>query len=280
MHKRRGWLVYHAESGRYAVDWRRSLSIAVGELLLEEILAAQPHLRGRLLDLGCGKRPYSLIYDPLVAKSVGTEVTFSPHGTADADVLARGEALPFRDDAFDTILCTEVLEHTVDPFEAMREISRLLAPGGYLLLSVPFLYPVHEAPHDYWRLTFHGLAALVRSVGLVPLYVRPKGGPIATLVSLAVNVAVRAANAVTKGLRLSKPLVDRPAVRLLLALPQWVYVVVRKRAMRHKHPLWVRALELWMTPGYVILATKVRTPSQTTDTRVLRGTAASRADVR
>ena len=258
MDKQKGFLRYNPRTDRYAVDWRQTLSLAVGELLLDEILVARPYFRGRLLDVGCGKRPYSLIYDRLVDTSVGTEVSFSPHGTADADVLARAEALPFRDNSFDTVVCTEVLEHTQDPFRAIRELSRLLTRDGHLLLSVPFLYPVHEAPHDYWRLTPQGLEAMLQSAGLVALYVHPKGGPVATFVSLSANLAVRATNALSNGLRLSKPLAERTGIRWLLALPQWAYLWACRRSTACKRRSWVGKLELWMTPGYVVLAQRER----------------------
>ena len=188
MDKQKGFLRYNPRTDRYAVDWRQTLSLAVGELLLDEILVARPYFRGRLLDVGCGKRPYSLIYDRLVDTSVGTEVSFSPHGTADADVLARAEALPFRDNSFDTVVCTEVLEHTQDPFRAIRELSRLLTRDGHLLLSVPFLYPVHEAPHDYWRLTPHGLEAMLQSAGLVSGWL-PMFPPTRVFKPLAVKIS-------------------------------------------------------------------------------------------
>jgi len=68
MRSQRGFLYYDAGRDRYGIDWRESLSIIVGEALLKEILASRRYMRGRLLDVGCGKRPYALIYDPLVAR--------------------------------------------------------------------------------------------------------------------------------------------------------------------------------------------------------------------
>ena len=133
-------------------------------------------------------------------------------------------------------------------------MSRLLKPGGHLVLSVPFLYPVHESPHDYWRLTPHGLESSLRSTHLVPLYIHAKGGPVATLLSLSVNVVVRATNALSKWLRLSRRLSDRQVVRWLLALPQWVYLRVLGRNKVRKRRAWIGELELWMAPGYVVVA--------------------------
>jgi len=214
--------------GRYGIDSRETLSIVAGELLLRQVLAARPYLRGRLLDVGCGRRPYALIYESLVDISIGTEVAFSPHGTAEADVICYADRPPFSNSCFDTILCTEVLEHTQQPFQVMQELARVLKPGGCLLLSTPFIYPIHEAPHDYWRFTAHGLEALCQWARLSPIYIRSKGGPTATLVSLVISLAVRCANALSKLLGLPQPLRERRAIRwLLLSAPVDISLALR-----------------------------------------------------
>ena len=63
--------------------------------------------------------------------------------------------------SFDIILCTEVLEHTLQPFDAVKEMHRLLKPGGRLLLSAPFNFRIHGPLPDCWRFTEHGLRALL-----------------------------------------------------------------------------------------------------------------------
>jgi len=83
------------------------------------------------------------------------------------DVFADGAALPFADECIDTVLLLEVLEHVGDAPTVLASIARVLKPGGLLLLSVPFLYPLHDAPHDYRRYTAPGLEAAVRATGLV-----------------------------------------------------------------------------------------------------------------
>lgn len=72
--------------------------------------------------------------------------------------------LPFRDGVADGIICKEVLEHVDDPFTAVTEMARVLRPGGWLFLTVPFLAPYHAAPgsyEDYWRFTRAGVAAIL-----------------------------------------------------------------------------------------------------------------------
>lgn len=65
------------------------------------------------------------------------------------------------DAAYDTVLCSEVLEHVGEPEAAVAEMARVLRPGGTLILSVPFLARLHEEPHDYYRYTEHGLASIL-----------------------------------------------------------------------------------------------------------------------
>lgn len=89
---------------RFEVDWRKTLSIVIGELLLQEILAVRPYLKGYLLDVGCGSRPYAPIYESLVELSVGIDVPYSPHGVTAVDVIARAERLPFSDQVFDRLM--------------------------------------------------------------------------------------------------------------------------------------------------------------------------------
>jgi SAM-dependent methyltransferase len=230
----------------------------VGEILLREILAARPFIKGNLLDIGCGKRPYSLVYDSLVENSVGTEVEFSPHGIVAADVICFGEALPFKPSCFDTVLCTEVLEHTKKPFQVINEVTRVLKPGGTLILSVPFIYPLHEAPNDYWRFTPHGLEIICNSLGLTPIYIRSKGGVGATIFSLGANLVVRLVNAISKLLRIhNPPLRDYKMIRWLIALPQWIYLWISKRT---DVPSAVKELDYWLSPGYIILASRIEYP--------------------
>lgn len=83
------------------------------------------------------------------------------------DICARNDAI--QDGAFDYVVCTEVLEHTLQPFDAVREIGRILKPGGLLFLSVPFNFRIHGPLPDCWRFTEHGLRALLSGFEIVEL---------------------------------------------------------------------------------------------------------------
>ena len=84
-----------------------------------------------------------------------------------ADICHRNEHVPSA--RFDCVFCTEVLEHTLQPFHAVGELRRLLAPGGVLVLSVPFNFRIHGPLPDCWRFTEHGLRALLEDFEILML---------------------------------------------------------------------------------------------------------------
>ncbi len=85
-------------------------------------------------------------------------------------------ALPFASGSFDACLNIVTLEHVREPAAALREISRVLKPGGPLLLAVPHEWEVHQAPHDYFRFTAHGVRYLLEGAGVTQLRIEPVGG--------------------------------------------------------------------------------------------------------
>jgi ubiquinone/menaquinone biosynthesis C-methylase UbiE len=132
----------------------RALSSKLTRVTLDRFIAAHAG-NGRTLDLGAQNGPYAAHFPRRVA------VDLQPG----ANLAARADAhaLPFVDGAFDTVLCTEVLEHLPEPQRAIDEMHRVLKPGGELLLTTRFLFPIHDAPHDYFRFTKYGLRHLLRA---------------------------------------------------------------------------------------------------------------------
>lgn len=122
---------------------------------------------GRVLDIGCADRwveqqlPPDSEYIGLDYLATGKHM----YGSR-PDVFADASGLPLVDESIDTVVMLEVMEHLRRPREALQEIARVLRPQGRLLLTVPFLYPVHDAPHDYQRLTIHGLTRDIEAAGL------------------------------------------------------------------------------------------------------------------
>lgn len=154
--KQQGFLI-KKENGKITVDARKTMSIITNQLLADYLTDHTDCLKGRLLDLGCGEKPYKLIYEETCESSIGVDVETCKHDQKQVDVFASADNLPFEKDSFDTVLCTNVLEHVANMEEAFREIERVIIQGGRLIVAVPFLYPVHEAPYDFYRYTESGL---------------------------------------------------------------------------------------------------------------------------
>jgi len=103
------------------------------------------------------------------------------------DVVADAHALPFADDLFTRVECDAVLEHVRDPECAMREIERVLAPGGYAHIVTPFCHPFHEYPNDYRRFTPDGLKSMAGGLEVVAEGWRT--GPAATMLVFTIEFA-------------------------------------------------------------------------------------------
>jgi SAM-dependent methyltransferase len=123
-------------------------------------------LRGIVLDVGSGDRqlekhlPAGTRYIGLDYPPSGTRYRALPHVWADA------MHLPIRAGSVDGVALFEVLEHLPAPGLALQEAARVLRSGGVVVLTVPFLYPIHDAPFDFSRLTAHQLRHLAASAGL------------------------------------------------------------------------------------------------------------------
>ncbi len=128
--------------------------------------------RYRVLDVGCGIKPYLPYFEPYAAEYVGVDLE-----NPAADLEGSVEALPVEDASYDLVLCTQVLEHVTDPDIAVRELHRVVAPGGRVLASTHGVQVYHPSPTDYWRWTHTGLERLfARNGEWVQVAVTPVGG--------------------------------------------------------------------------------------------------------
>jgi SAM-dependent methyltransferase len=136
--------------------------------------------RGRLLDIGCGEKPYEGILSNGVTEYVGLEHPDTVHARDRVDVWGDAHDLPFDDGSFDSVCAFHVIEHTAQPSRVMAEAARVLRPNGTLLLAVPFMWGIHEAPRDFYRFTPYALRDLYTRAGLSQVSIEPLCGYWAT----------------------------------------------------------------------------------------------------
>lgn len=145
---------------------------------------------GRLLDIGCGNKPLvkylpdgvdyiGLDYPPTVVKGYKGK----------AKVFGDGQRLPFKDDSFDCVTLLDVMEHLPRPEAAFDEMGRVARVGGLIITQTPFLYPLHDLPHDFQRWAREGLARFSECHPITLMELRHHGRPLETAAVLA-NLAL------------------------------------------------------------------------------------------
>lgn len=135
---------------------------------------------GDLLDIGCGEMPYKneILNNSKVKKYVGLDI----YGALEykigvkPDYFWDGIKMPFEDGSFDSGFATEVLEHCPDPLLTLKEINRVLRQGSPLVMTVPFLWPTHESPYDFYRYTPFAMQRLLEQSGFTKIEVTCLGG--------------------------------------------------------------------------------------------------------
>ncbi len=162
---------------------RNLAEVGAGSRLIAELIAgfysaAIPrYVNGALLDLGCGKAPmyglYSRYSDSVTCVDWANSRHLNPHLDLIQDL---NEPLRLGSETFHTVLLSDVLEHIPKPSELLTEISRVLVSGGILIMNVPFMYGIHEQPHDYYRYTRYALTHLLTAAGFDVVELTSIGG--------------------------------------------------------------------------------------------------------
>ncbi|MBP3191682.1 class I SAM-dependent methyltransferase [Natronogracilivirga saccharolytica] len=134
------------------------------------------YISGVVYDLGCGERPFESYFLRHGSSYVGVDWASSQHDSK-ADVVADlNEPVPVGDQVADTVISISVLEHLHSPLVMLKEAHRILRPGGTLLLQVPFMWHIHEEPHDYFRYTRYGLEHLLGQAGFRDIEIHATSG--------------------------------------------------------------------------------------------------------
>jgi SAM-dependent methyltransferase len=209
--------------------------------------------RKRLLDLGCGDKPFLYIYKDYVETSVGIDVAQTIHGTEKVDIIYDGKKIPFPDGEFDYVFSTEVMEHVPEPKDFLKEAYRVLKPGGVLIMTVPFMLPLHEEPYDFYRYTKYGLKYLLDTAGFSSHTIRVFSEYFGVIISFSIALHLKFWNWSSKKLHI--PVIYsiwNPFIFLCVWLPQRSILFLYKRKSLEK--IFQR---LSYTPkGYGITAVK------------------------
>ena len=136
---------------------------------------APQYAKGILVDYGCGNSPYRSNFAGQVERYIGVDVAQNKLNSVD-EVVPPGMPLPVQDNSIGTVLSTQTLEHVSEPEFYLREVFRVLSPGGKLLLTCPAAYMLHEEPNDFFRFTKYGLRHLLEKVGLRIVRIDTAGG--------------------------------------------------------------------------------------------------------
>jgi len=183
-------------------------------------------LKGNVLDVGCADRWVEHHCSPGV-EYIGLDfpMTGAELYAADPDIFADAARIPLIEASVDAVVCLEVLEHVRDPYCALAEFARVLKSGGTMLFSMPFIYPIHDAPHDFQRLTQYGLRRDLDAAGFDIVRLKKTGHAVraaALLLSLALVGGIYARRRWYDYLRMPLAALGVFVVNILAMLLAWV----------------------------------------------------------
>lgn len=134
------------------------------------------YYKGTLVDLGCGEAPHRNYFLQYVDKYIGVDWTNTLHNSK-ADIISDlNKKIEIENDFADTIISLSVMEHLCEPQIFLNESYRILKKDGTIILGVPWMWWIHEAPHDYFRYTPYGLKYMFEKAGYKDIQVQPTTG--------------------------------------------------------------------------------------------------------
>jgi SAM-dependent methyltransferase len=149
--------------------------------IFKDVRRELPAYRGNVLDIGCGQSPYKFLLDPGATKYFGIDIIEAKEfGYDNPDITSfDGKNIPFEDNMFDAVICTEVLEHVQDYQCLIDEIYRTSKKNADILVTIPWSARYHYIPHDYFRYTPSSLRTMFSRFSEVEI--KPRGNDIAVI---------------------------------------------------------------------------------------------------
>tara|TARA_Y100000996_G_scaffold406607_1_gene383150 strand:- start:2258 stop:2977 length:720 start_codon:yes stop_codon:yes gene_type:complete len=126
---------------------------------------SKKYLKGNLIDIGCGDKPYKNFLKTCVKTHIGLDHNETFHSHDNIDLYGTAYNIPSDDASFDSAICTAVLEHLEEPELALQECYRILKKNSYVIYTVPFIWHLHEEPRDFYRYSKYGLRYLFEKTG-------------------------------------------------------------------------------------------------------------------
>lgn len=149
---------------------------------------AAKHYFERVLNVGAKNENFDFFKNPKTFFNAREYVGIDLRKGDWVDVVMDVKDLKFPEKYFDCVVCTETFEHVDNPFKAASEIERVLRPWGYLFFTVPFNFPFHDYPSDYWRFTPEGVNLLFKGLAREELYFNGDEKNPATIIAIYRNI--------------------------------------------------------------------------------------------
>ncbi|MFI5251988.1 MAG: class I SAM-dependent methyltransferase [Bacteroidota bacterium] len=195
------------------------------------------YAKGVFLDFGCGNKPYYPIFKSSIEKYIGADVTQNLDQSVDI-LIGDDGILPLDNESVETVLSTQVLEHVKEPQRYLQELSRVLKPGGKLILTCPQSYMLHEEPYDYYRYTRYGVEYLLKKYQLQILQLDTAGGAWRLMGQIFLNHKIH-------GRKINIPIISGIFYYLWVILSNVIFSTLDKMNMNPKD-----------TANYMIIAQK------------------------
>lgn len=112
----------------------------------------------KVIEIGAGLYDHTRFFP-------GRVHTFNADPDTQPDILGDAHRMPIEDESYDVALCVSTLEHVRDPYQVVREMFRILKPGGRVFAWIPFYFGVHDFPIDVSRFTAEGMLVLFEEAG-------------------------------------------------------------------------------------------------------------------